>query len=167
VFCWLGQELVERVYLDTNVYCRPLDDQGNRRIRRESIAFLEIVDRTLRGEVQVISSDYVKFEIEKILDPLKRKDVRSFERTLATVNVSSSNRLRRIAKEVVTQCDINALDALHVSAACISEAKFFITCDDNITGRRGCIERLVAEKGYKLKVRNPIEYLRERWRIDV
>jgi len=131
------------------------------------MAFLEIVDRTLRGEVQVISSDYVKFEIEKILDSLKRKDVRSFERTLATVNVSSSNRLRRMAKEVVTQCGINALDALHVSAACISKAKFFITCDDNITERRGCIERLVAEKGYKLKVRNPIEYLRERWRIDV
>jgi len=50
----------------------------------------------------------VKFEVEKILDPLKRKDVRGFEGTLSSVNV-------------------NPLDALHVSAACMVGASFLLT----------------------------------------
>lgn len=67
-FVQLGQRLVERVYLDTNVYCRPLDDQSDRRIRKESRAFLEIADKALRGEIETVSSDYVKFEVEQIQD---------------------------------------------------------------------------------------------------
>jgi hypothetical protein len=35
-----GIDLVERVYLDTNVYCRPFDDQIDKRIRTESEAFI-------------------------------------------------------------------------------------------------------------------------------
>ena len=162
-----GKGLVEQVYLDTNVYCRPLDDQGNRRIRRESMAFLEIADRALRGEIRILSSDYVKFEIERIQDPLKRKDVRGFERTLSPVNVNSTSQLRALARDIATRCGVNALDALHVSSACIGGAEFLLTCDDEIVDRKFCIEKFLAEKGYWLKVRNPIEYLQERWKVKV
>jgi hypothetical protein len=56
--------MVERVYLDTSVYCRPLDSQTSRRVRSESRAFMEIVSIALHGEIVIVSSDYVKFEIE-------------------------------------------------------------------------------------------------------
>jgi hypothetical protein len=59
-------KLIERVYLDTNVYCRPLDNQSDSRIRAESEAFLEIVDIAQREKIEIVSSDYVKFEIEQI-----------------------------------------------------------------------------------------------------
>jgi len=49
------------------VYCRPFDDQSDGRIKAESEAFIEIADAALRGKMVIISSDYVKFEIEKIL----------------------------------------------------------------------------------------------------
>jgi len=157
--------LVEQVYLDTNVYCRPLDDQDDRRIQVESRAFLEIADIALRGEIKIISSGYVKFEVEQILDPLKRKDVRGFERTLSSTNIASSGQLISLAREFSSKCGLNSLDALHVSAACLGKASFFITCDDDVLDRKICIERLAAEKRYRLKVRNPINYLRERWRV--
>jgi len=158
--------LVERVYLDTNVYCRPLDDQSDRRIRAESEAFLEIVDIALSGEIEIVSSDYVKFEVERILDSLKRKDVRGFERTLSSVNVASSRRLTALAREFSSKCNLSSLDALHVSAAFLGEVSFLLTCDHEILNRDICIERLTAEKGYRLKVRNPTNYLRERWRTE-
>ena len=158
--------MVERIYLDTNVYCRPLDDQSDRRIREESGAFFEIVELVYHGEIQIVTSDYVRFEIERILDPLKRKDVRGFERALGSVKVSSSRGLVTLALEFSSECHIGSLDALHVSAACHGKAMFLLTCDDEILNRKACIERLAAEKGYRLKVRNPIEYLRERWRTS-
>lgn len=159
--------MVERVYLDTNVYCRPLDDQGNRRIRKESQAFLEIADKAFRGEIEIVSSDYVKFEVEQIQNPLKRKDVRGFERTLSLINVDSSRSLIALAREFSARCNVNALDALHISAACLSEASFLITCDDKIVNKNICIEKLAAEKEYRLKVRNPINYVRERWTVKI
>jgi predicted nucleic acid-binding protein len=158
-------KLIERVYLDTNVYCRPLDDQSDSRIHGESEAFLKIVDAAETGKIEVVSSDYVKFEIEQILDPLKRKDVRGFERILSKANVASSRRLTAIARTFASKCNIGSLDALHLAAACIGKAEFLLTCDDEILDNAVCIETLAAEKGYKLKVRNPINYLQERWRV--
>ena len=151
-----------RIYLDTNVHCRPLDDQSSKRIRAESRAFLKIADAALRGETTIISSDYVKFEIEQIFDSLKRKDVRGFERTLSSLNITSSDRLISLAKDFSVNCALNALDSLHVSAACVGGAHFLLTCDDEILARKACIERLATENGYRLKVRDPVNYLKER-----
>jgi len=153
--------LVERVYLDTNVYCRPSDDQSDRRIQAESNAFIEIADTALGGEIVIVSSDYVKFEIEKIVDPLKRKDVKGFERTLASVNVASTKRIITLARRFSAECGLNPLDALHVSSACLGEVDWFLTCDNEILQKSLCIEKLAAEKGYRLKVRNPVNYLEE------
>lgn len=153
--------MVERVYLDTNVYCRPFDDQNNKRIRTESEAFIEIADAALRDKIVIVSSDYVKFEIERIVDPLKKKDVRGFESTLASVNVVSSRQIISLTRKFYAKCGLNPLDALHVSAACLGRVDWFLTCDDEILQKRRCIEELAAKEGYKLKVRNPINYLRE------
>ena len=157
-------KLIERVYLDTNVYCRPLDIQSDSRIRVESEAFLEIVDIAQREKIEIVSSDYVKFEIEQILDPLKRKDVRGFERILTKANVASSRQLLALARDF-SKCSIGSLDALRVSAACLGEACFLLTCDDEILNNALCLEKPNAEKGYRLKVRNPINYLQEKWRV--
>ena len=154
--------LVERVYLDTNVYCRPFDDQIDRRIRMDSEAFVEIADAALRGKIVIVSSDYVKFEIEKIVDPLKRKDVRGFERTLASVNVASDKQIISLARKFSVECGLNPLDALHVSAACLGKSDWFLTCDDEILQNGRCIEETAAKERYKLKVRNPINYLEEK-----
>lgn len=159
--------MIERIYLDTNVYCRPLDDQSNGRIRKESLAFLEIADRAFRGKIMIVSSGYVKFEVEQIQDPLKRKNVRGFERTLCLININSNRSLISLAKQFSARCNVNALDALHTSAACLGEASFLITCDDEIVNKKVCIEKLAAEREYRLKVRNPIDYIRERWRVKL
>jgi len=130
----------------------------------ESEAFVEIADAALRGKIVIVSvsSDYVKFEIEKIVDPLKRKDVRGFERTSASVNVASGKQIISLARKTSAECGLNPLDALHVSAACLGKSDWFLTCDDEILQNGRCIEEIAAKEGYKLKVRNPINYLEEK-----
>jgi predicted nucleic acid-binding protein len=157
--------LIERIYLDTNVYCRPLDNQSHRRIRAEAEAFLKIVDSAERREIEIVSSDYVKFEIEQIQDSLKRKDARGLERILEKDNVASSRKLLTLSREFIFNCKIGSLDALHLAAACIGKANFLLTCDDKILDNAKCIEALAVEKGYRLKVGNPISYSREKWGV--
>jgi hypothetical protein len=158
-------KMPKRVYLDTNVYCRPLDDQRYSRIHAETEAFLQIAENVERGSTEIVSSDYVKLEIEKIKDPLKRKNIRGFERVLSKTNITSSKRLIVIAKEITVKCKLNSFDALHSAAACIGKADFLLTCDDEILGNSACIETIAANKGYKLKVRDPINYILENWRV--
>lgn len=146
------------------MYCRPLDDRSERRVRLESQAFMEIADVALRGDIIIVSSDYVKFEIEQIFDPLKRKDVKGFERTLSLANVTSNEQVVGLARMFSGECGLNSLDALHVSAACLGDADFLLTCDDEILRREVCVEKLAAEKGYRLKVRSPVNYVKERQR---
>jgi len=81
------------------VYCRPFDDQSGERIRVESNVFIEIADAALRSQKVIASSGYVKFEVENIIAPSKRKDVRGFERTLASVNVNSDKRIIALARK--------------------------------------------------------------------
>jgi hypothetical protein len=59
---------------------------------------MEIVRVALQGEITLVSSDYVKFEIEKIPDSLKRKDVRGFEKALSSVNVTGDEELTALAR---------------------------------------------------------------------
>jgi hypothetical protein len=80
---------------------------------------------------------------------------------LSKTNVTPGKRLISIAKEINVKCRLNSLDALHSSAACLGKASFLLTCDDEILECTNCIETLAAKKGYKLKVRNPIDYLQE------
>ena len=156
--------MVERVYLDTNVYCRPLDSQASRRVKSESRAFMEIVRVALQGEITLVSSDYVKFEIEKIQDSLRRKDVRGFEKALSSVNVTGDEELTALARAFFSKCRLNPLDALHVSAACLGNADSFLACDDVILRKRTQIANLAVEKVYRLKVRNPVSFIEERQR---
>ena len=152
---------VRLVYLDTNLYCRPLDDQNDRRILMEAEAFLEIVGAVDMGKIAVVSSDYVKFEIEQILDPKKRKDIRGFERAPSKTNVKSSRKLIVLAQEFISICRLGSLDALHIASACVGSAEYLLTCDDQVTDRALCIEKLAKTRGYNIKVRNPIEYIQE------
>jgi predicted nucleic acid-binding protein len=91
--------------------------------------------------------------------PTMRKNIRGFQRVLCKNNVASSKRLIAIAKEMNVKCTLNSLDALHLAAACIGKANFLLTCDDEILDNATCIETIAANKGYKLKVRNPINYI--------
>jgi predicted nucleic acid-binding protein len=156
--------MVERVYLDTNVYYRPLDSQTSRRVKSESRAFMEIVNIALHGDIVIVSSDYIRFEIKQIHGSLKRKDVRGFERALSSVNVASNKSVIALAKEISSKCSLNSLDALHLSAACFGNADYFLTCDDEILTEKSRIAKLSVGKGYRLKVRNPVNYIEERQR---
>ena len=53
------------VYLDTCALQRPLDDQNQLRIRVESEAILAVLSAAAAGEVDLVASDVLRFEIEK------------------------------------------------------------------------------------------------------
>jgi predicted nucleic acid-binding protein len=64
-----------RLYLDTNVLCRPFDDQTGARVRRETEAFGRILEKISNNEAVYFISDILMFELRRIVLPAKRAKV--------------------------------------------------------------------------------------------
>ncbi|MCP4399958.1 MAG: hypothetical protein GY801_21955, partial [bacterium] len=63
------------IYLDTNAYTRPFDDQTQLRIQEETDALLVILEAIKVGTLLLLGSDILLFEVHNILDEEKRAKV--------------------------------------------------------------------------------------------
>ncbi|OGW00072.1 MAG: hypothetical protein A3D97_08275, partial [Nitrospinae bacterium RIFCSPHIGHO2_12_FULL_39_42] len=107
-----------RVYLDTNVYCRPFDDQSQKRIQEETDAFEEILEATKEGKFFLLSSDILVYEVSNI--------------SLCKNRVEEVEDIKDLAIIIRYRCSIKDRDALHLASAIIGKADYFLTCDNEI-----------------------------------
>ena len=123
------------IYLDTNVYSRPFDDQTKEKIRTEANAFLKIISEVKAGNLRLLCSDILKLETDEILDEEKRATiVRSLE--LCKEHVNESEGVLQLGQIVQTRCHIRARDALHVASAIIGKARYLLSCDEKVTQKK-------------------------------
>lgn len=136
-----------KVYLDTCVYCRPFDDQSQRRIARETEAFVSILESSL----VVVGSDVLDDEISQIEKADIRLDVRGFT-NICREHVPLTDAVVREARRLIKQCDFKPMDALHVASA-VFHADYFITTDGEIIKKKDCVK--------DIKILDPITFVEE------
>jgi predicted nucleic acid-binding protein len=142
-------ELKMKIYFDTCVYCRPFDDQSQKRIEKETEAFARILKLAELGKVTIVSSDILIDELEEIVDPRKSVEVREFI-TICEEHVVFSEEIIKLAKSIEDKCGITGADALHIASS--AETKYFITCDDFILLKDECITNFMKKRGYSVEV---------------
>jgi len=120
----------KRVYLDNCVYNRPFDDQSQRRIFLETMAFITLLELVEKDEIETIDSDALVYENGMTFDPDRKARVESYlSFAKHFVRLSQGTILR--AKELIN-LNFRAMDALHIAMSEEGEAEYFITCDDTI-----------------------------------
>lgn len=135
------------VYLDTNVYARPFDDQRQRAIQEEANAFQVIITAVKARKLRLLCSDILVFEVEQVLPEDKRaKIAKSLE--LCEEHVAQSNDVLNLGKLIESRCRIRARDALHVASAILGGARYFLSCDRRITEMKQarCYRRLAQPR---------------------
>lgn len=144
------------IYLDTNVYCRPFDDQEQERVREETDSFEKILHDVRSGKVTLISSDILLFEIYRILSPVKKAEVEKYL-ILCKKRVSQDEEIKEKAVIIKYRCKISDRDALHLASAIVGGAKYFLTCDDEVTTKKNaeCIKKVAKEHGKNIIIINP------------
>jgi len=140
------------VYLDTSVYNRPFDDQDQVRIKLETEAFLSIIDRAVKGGIEIIGSSVVSYENSRNPFVERRERVTSY--------LSTASRWLRLSKSIEERAKalenegIDPLDALHLACAEAGGAAYFVTCDDTV------VRKAKQEKYHlALEVCNPLEFV--------
>lgn len=152
------------VYLDTNVYCRPFDNQGQERIRVETEAFEEILSLVQEKEVILLSSDILIFEVKNVFDPPKRSKVEVYLE-LCRQHIDESEDIRQLATRIRDNCKIRGRDAIHIASAILGRAEYCLTCDDKVTveDKKLCTEELSETSGKKILIMNPVDFVK-RWK---
>lgn len=142
-----------KVYLDTCSLQRPLDDQSQLRIRLESEAILAFLALCEEGEIGLISSEALEFEVNR--NPHQQRRVFAKEILIqAEEFVAFNNEIIERAKQF-EQLGIKGVDALHLACADFVKATYFCSCDDKL------IKRAKTIKDFRLRVVTPLELIEE------
>ena len=113
------------LYFDTNVLCRPFDDQTIRRIRRETEAFERILEKIRAKEAAFITSDILVFEIQRIISPAKRAKVSIYLRLRQGYHIATSETLT-VADEIIRNFKLSPREPLHAASALLGKSS--ISC---------------------------------------
>ncbi len=144
-------ESIRRVYLDTCAWCRPFDVPSHPRILQESDAVAEILRKVDSGEFEIIDSSALHAEISMITPRIKEETVLSLVKHVTSRFEVVTDKIEKLAAELMKTCAIDVMGALHIAVAIENEAELFITTDDIIINKTNCIST------YKITVKNPCE----------
>lgn len=111
-----------KIYLDTCVWCRPFDESAKRIIREEE-AFLEILRKASKREIEIISSVVLDYEISKISDHIKRDDVSN---TIALFESKKISEIPIRLRNEIIDMGLKAIDATHLAIAILNSEYFNI-----------------------------------------
>jgi predicted nucleic acid-binding protein len=146
-----------RLYLDTCCYNRPFDEQSSDRVRLETEAVERILDRARRGELTLVASEALAFEIS--LTPNMERMIFVLELySLAGEVVLLDEDVRARAREL-NELGFKPFDALHLACAERGGADTVLSTDDRFLKRAR--DRADA---LGVSVQGPVDWIMERIR---
>ncbi|MEY3787238.1 MAG: hypothetical protein RLZ75_1445 [Pseudomonadota bacterium] len=131
---------------------RPFDNQANLRVHLEAEAIKTIITLIEQQDWQLVSSKILKFEISKIADESRKKELMVME--------SLANEIIQINPLIATRANeferfgIQSFDALHLACS-ENNADVLLTVDDKFIKKAQCINKL------NITVCNPLVWLNE------
>jgi len=141
-----------RVYLNTSALNRPFDDLSVARVRFEAEAVRLLIAALEAGEAELVSSEYLTFEVGQTPDADRVHRVTTILRLASRVVGMSPSLLLR-ARALAT-FGLRGLDALHIASAEAGGAQMLVTTDDRMLRRA---ERARGE--IRLDVLTPVQAL--------
>jgi len=138
-----------RVYLDNCCFNSPFDDQNQLKVRLESEAKLYIQSQIKEGNLILVWSFVLDYEIGKTPAIDRRTPIKKWE-DLAINTVPPLSEIESRALEL-EGLGFNPMDALHLASSIYSKCEYFFTTDKGILKRRALIS--------DVKILNPVEYI--------
>ena len=127
-----------KVYLDMCSIQRPLDSKTQPRIAVEAEAVLAVLTLCEAGQVELMTSDILVFELERNPHPV-RKEYALKVLAKAIVSVTTDSYVEERARTFQAE-GIKPVDALHLASAVIAKADYFCTCDDRFLKRAKVVD---------------------------
>ncbi|MDD2722432.1 MAG: PIN domain-containing protein [Methylovulum sp.] len=141
-----------KIYLDNCCLNRPFDNQADLRIHLEAEAVKTIITLVEQRTWQLIGSSILKFEIAKLTDNSRKRELALME-SLASEIIVINQQIAEKAKQF-ENFGLQAFDALHLACA-ENNADVLLTVDDKFIRKAKNITKL------GINICNPIVWLNE------
>lgn len=131
---------------------RPLDTKTQPRIAVEAEAILGVLTLCEAGQVELMTSDTLVFELERT-HPVRKTyalEVLAKAKVFVQTDTQIAERARTLQAE-----GIKPVDALHLASAVEAKADYFCTCDDRF------LKRAKAVDTGQTKAVSPLELITE------
>lgn len=122
-----------RIYLDCCCLQRPSDDQKQPRIRVETEAVLVILAQVQSGDITLLNSEALDYELGRIPDVARRSEAMTLL-SLAAERLVITKEMELLS-DLLEKDGIRAMDAVHLAMASCAGADFFVTCDDKLLAK--------------------------------
>jgi len=132
-----------RIYLDCCCLQRPHDDQTQPRIRVETEAVLAILASVQNGDITLLSSEALEYELSRIPDGVRRNEAMSLL-SLAAERLVITEEME-LMTDLLEAHGIAAMDSVHLAMASCAGADFFATCDDKLLRKSRTISDLKCQ----------------------
>jgi predicted nucleic acid-binding protein len=142
-----------KIYLDVCCFNRPYDDQTQSRIRLETEAILEIINRCKSQEWLLFNSTVIESEIAQTPNQDRQEEIKECL-LIAKHKILVNQEIVQRAINLTT-FGFKEFDALHLASA-ENNADIFLTTDDRLLRKA-----LSYKDNLKIKVANPIIWLVE------
>jgi len=142
-----------KVYLDVCAIQRPLDTPSHLRIALEAEAILGILALCERGQVEIVSSDALVYEVRRNPHPVRREYALAVL-ALAKEHLAITEDVEERANHLVEE-GFKPLDALHLALAEKGNVDYFCTSDDKL------LKRAKRLRSLAVKVVAPLELAEE------
>lgn len=122
-----------RIYFNTSALNRPFDDLSVEKVRTEAEAVLLLVAEVEAGRVELMSSEYLVFEVTQTPDVDRAHRVMTLLGLAKTAVKASPAVVSRA--HLLERLGLRGLDALHVASAEAGTAGLLVTTDDRMLRR--------------------------------
>jgi len=140
------------IYMDNCCYNRPFDDLTDDKVRHESEAVLTIIDKCENGTWDLIESDILNDEIDRLKNPIKKQKVSRLYSS-ASIYIEINNEIINRAKDLQA-FNIKPFDSLHLASAEYIEADILLSTDMKFIKR-------ASKANSNVRVTNPAIWLTE------
>lgn len=142
-----------KLFLDMCCYNRPYDPQEQLKINLETQAKLYIQDQIKKGNIALVSSYTLDYEVSNVPQPERRNAIRRFITDYSAEYIGPENHraVESKAREIMLT-GVKEKDASHVACAILCGCDCFITTD----------RRLLRYSTSEIMLLNPIDFVREK-----
>ena len=149
---------MERIMLNTNVFCRPFDDLTEDTVKEEAKSAESIFLLAQQKRIDIISSDVLYDEVDLIEDRTKNESVYYLIKTVEKERISTNEKVVSLADSFNSIIkDYN--DCLHIAFAATGKCDCLITCDYELISKKRKIESFLLSQNIKLNIKTPSELI--------
>ena len=141
-----------KIYLDVCCLNRPFDDWTQERTRLEGEAILSIMERIRAKKWQLITSEAITVELEKMRNLEKLENIiKLLEFATITINIDSEIDFR---SQQLENLGFGLYDSFHIVCAEVAQVDILLSTDDRL------LKNALRHQGVlKIAVDNPVTWL--------